>query len=143
LTESIRPVDIEAFRNLIDPREEQFLRGNLSPAEFRAIHRQRLRAAIEYLQCAAHNASVLLYLGEAARQSAEPAIAEAGNKLVDNALRLRLYAFRAIGMFYLAMVFSNTPISPMGVAERYERMTRLVILLGCLQYPSRDVAAAL
>jgi hypothetical protein len=143
LTESIHPVDIEAFRNLIDLREEQFLRGNLSPAEFRAIHRQRLHAAVEYVRDVAHNASVLLYLGEAARQSEEPSIAEAGGKLVDSALRLRLYAFRSIGIFYLAMIFSNTPVSSLGLAERYERMTRLVILLGCLQYPNRNVATAL
>jgi hypothetical protein len=37
----IRPVDVRAFRNLIDPAEESYLRQNLPPAEFAAIHRER------------------------------------------------------------------------------------------------------
>src|ERR1035438_2128544 len=39
------PVDLEAFENLTDPEEEQFLRVNLSPAEFRGVQRARARPA--------------------------------------------------------------------------------------------------
>ncbi len=95
-TEHIRAVDVEAFRNLIDPGEEEYLRTNLSPAEFRRIQRERLRAAVEYVSCAAHNAAILLRLADAGRRSSNPATAEAAQKLVDNALRLRLYALHAI-----------------------------------------------
>ena len=58
-----RPVDLEAFRNLVDAREEDFLRASLSRDEFRAVQRERTRAAVEYIRNSAHNAACLLRLG--------------------------------------------------------------------------------
>src|SRR2546421_5246853 len=83
-----RPVDIDAFRNLIDPAEEEFLRENLPAGEFRVIQRERLRAAVEYVSCAAHNAAILVRLGESARLNLDPKIAEAGQQLLATPLRL-------------------------------------------------------
>jgi hypothetical protein len=138
----IRPVDVEAFRNLIDPAEAQFLRSNLPPPEFRKVQRERLRAAVEYISCAAHNAKVLMRMGEAARRSAEPAVAEAGEKLVNTAIRLRVYAFQATGKLYLRMVFPGAQLAPVGLAENYERMTGLVLLLGRMETARRNVSSA-
>ncbi len=73
-----RPVDLEAFRNLVDAGEEDFLRASLSRREFRAVQRERTRAAVEYIRKSAHNAACLLRLGEAASRSGDPRIAEAG-----------------------------------------------------------------
>jgi hypothetical protein len=143
LAKNIRPVDIEAFRNLIDPAEQQFLRLYLSAAQFRIIHRERLRAAIDYIRAASHNASVLLRLGEAARRSLDPAVVEAGDKLVESALRLRIYAFQAIAKLYIAILLPAWQAAPTGFTEDYERMTRIVVLLGCLRFPTQGVAAAL
>jgi hypothetical protein len=142
-TEHIRAVDLAAFQNLVDPDEEAFLRTNLAPTEFRKIQRERLRAAVEYVSCAAQNAAVLLRLADAGRRSPDPATADAAEKLVQNALRLRLYALHAIPRLYLGMILPGVRISPVRVAERYEQMTRLVVLLGCLQYPTRGIATAL
>lgn len=142
-TEHMRAVDLEAFQNLVDPDEAEFLRTNLPSAEFRRIQRERLRAAVEYVSCAAQNAAVLLRLADAGRRSPDQATAEAAEKLVQNALRLRLYALQAIPRLYLGMVLPGARISAVGIAERYEQMTRLVVLLGCLQYPTRGVSAAL
>ena len=139
----IRPVDVEAFRNLIDPAEAQFLRSNLPPPEFRKVQRQRLRAAVEYISCAAHNAKVLMRMGEAARRSPEPAVAEAGEKLVNTAIRLRVYAFQATVKLYLRMVFPGAHLAPVGLAENYERMTGLVLLLGRMESARRNVSSAL
>jgi len=139
----IRAVDVEAFRNLMDPGEEQFLRTHLAPAEFRKVQRERLRAAVEYVSCAAQNAAILMRLANAGRHSEDPATAEAAQKLVDNAIRLRLYALHAIPRLYISMLLPGTRISSGRIAERYEQMSRLVVLLGCLQYPTRGVAASL
>jgi hypothetical protein len=139
----IRSVDVDAFRNLVDPDEEEFLRSHLSPADFRRIQRERLRAAIEYVFCAAHNAAILLRLADDGRRSPDDATAEAAQKLADNALRLRLYALQAIPKLYLGMILPGSRISPVGIAESYEQMTRQVVMLGCLQYPTRGVSAAL
>ena len=139
----IRAVDVEAFRNLVDPDEEEFLRTNLPTIEFRRIQRERLRAAVEYVSCAAQNASILLHLADAGRRSSDPATAEAAEKLVNNAIRLRLYALHAIPRLYIGMLLPGARISPVRIAERYEQMTRLVVLLGCLQYPTRGISSAL
>jgi len=141
--EHLRAVDIEAFRNLVDPDEEEFLRTNLPPADFRKIQRERLRAAVDYVSCAAENAAILVRLADAARRSSDPVTAEAAEKLVNNAIRLRLYALHAIPRLYLGMILPGSRISPARIAESYEQMTRQVVLLGCLQYPTRGVSAAL
>ena len=141
--EHMRAVDIEAFQNLMDPDEEEFLRTHLAPAEFRKVQRERLRAAVEYVSCAAQNAAILMRLADSGRHSTDPATAEAAQKLVDNAIRLRLYALQAIPRLYLGMVMPGARISPGHIAERYEQMSRQVVLLGCLQYPTRGVSAAL
>jgi hypothetical protein len=143
LTKQLRAVDVEAFRNLTDPDEEQYLRANLPGAKFRKVHRERLLAAIEYVSGAAQNAVILMRLGDAARHSADPAMADAGEKLVDTAIRLRLYAFHAMAKLYLALILPGPRVSPARIAESYEQMTRLVVLLGCFQQAPQGVAAAL
>jgi hypothetical protein len=142
LASRIRPVDIEAFRNLIDPMEEEFLRSNLPPAAFKRLQRERLRAAIEYISGAASNAAVLIRMGEAARLSPETAIAEAGTRLVESGIRLRLYAVQAIARLYLGIAFPGVRISTVGLAENYERMTGLVFLLNRLQVSNRTTTVA-
>jgi hypothetical protein len=73
---NIRPVDIRAFRNLVDPSQEEYLRSHLPPEDFKVVHRERLRAAAQYISCAAHNAAILVKMGEAARRSSDPAVVE-------------------------------------------------------------------
>jgi len=140
--EHIRPVDLEAFRNLIDPDEELYLRARLPPSDFRTIQRERMRAAIEYINGAAQNAAILLRLAEGARHSADPATAQAAERLIDNAIRTRLYAFRAIPKLYIAMVLPGGRAGTIRVAESYEQMTRQVVLLG-LQQPKNGITTAL
>src|ERR1700748_1813718 len=92
----IQPIDIQAFRNLVDPAESLYLRRRLSAAEFRAVQRERLVAMRAYIQAAARNASVLITLGEPALSSSDPHTAEAAHQLVDHALSLRRNAFFAV-----------------------------------------------
>jgi hypothetical protein len=120
-----RPVDIDAFRNLIDPAEEDFLRRNLPTGEFRVIQRERLRAAVEYVSCAAHNAAVLVRLGEAARASSDPKIAQAGRQLLDSALRLRLYALLSMIRLYLGIAFPGAHLSAGSLADNYQHLSTL------------------
>jgi hypothetical protein len=140
--EQIRSVDLRAFRNLMDPEEEEHLRRHLPPADFRRIQRERLRAAVEYVECAAFNAGILMHFAEAARRSPDPATARAAANLSEHAVRLRSYAFQAIPKLYLAMIFPGRRISPARVADSYELMTRQVVLLG-QQYPTGGISAAL
>ena len=105
----------------------------MSHAEFAAIHRERLRAAILYIASASHNAAILVRVGEAARRSPEPEIVQAGDKLVDSAIRLRLFAFQATAKLYVGILLPSLPVPSLSLAERYERMTGLGFALNRLQ----------
>jgi hypothetical protein len=137
LSQQIRAVDLEAFRNLTDPEEEEFLRANLPATEFRAIQRKRLRAAIDYLSGVSHNAALLLQVGQTARRSPDARIAEAGRNLVDNAVRLRLYSVLATCKLCARIVLPGTGVQPAGIVDRYQQVTEGALRLGRLQYPGR------
>jgi hypothetical protein len=132
-----RPVDLEAFRNLVDPGEEDFLYTSLLPRQFRAVQRERMRAALEYVQNAAHNAAFLLRMGEAATQNADPRIAQAGRQLIDSALRLRAYALLSAGKLYVRMVFPEARLSYGRLADKYQHLSALASQLTLMQHPTQ------
>ena len=143
LASQLRSVDVDAFRNLIDHREQDYLRERLPASEFRGIQRERMLAAVEYVRAAASNAAILIRLAEAARQTSDPAVAQAADKLLDNAIRLRLYAFRVIPRLYLGTLMPGISLFPIDLADAYDTITRQVVMLGCLQYPTRGMSSAL
>ena len=139
----LRSVDVNAFRNLIDERERVFLRDHLPRREFRSLHRQRMLAATEYVWCAAQNAGILMEVAEEARRDRNPAVAAVAEKLLDNALRLRLYAFEIMPRLYLSMWFPEASLRTRSIADTYDIMTRQMVTLGCLHQPTQGVASAL
>lgn len=143
LASQLRPVDVHAFRNLTDASEEEFLRGNLPFKDFRSIHRLRMLAAAEYVHCAAKNAAILVRLAEAARVSADPEVVTAGERLLENALRLRLYSLHMIPKLYLAILLPGMARRPYSLAENYDTVKRQVVILGCLRFPTHGMSSAL
>ncbi len=131
-----QPVDLAAFRNLTDPAEEEYLRAQLPAKEFRRLQRERLRAALEYVGRAAGNAALLVRLGEAARRSPDPAVAQAARELVDDALRLRLYALLAGAKLRARLLLPGARLSPASLLDRYQRLTEAVGRLSRAQKPS-------
>jgi hypothetical protein len=142
LGQRLRPVDLEAFRNLVDPAEEEFLRSNLRPREFRMIQRTRLRAAVDYIEGVSYNAAVLLQWGQAARRSPDPQIAEAGQRLVDDAARLRLFSVIAVGKLYLKVAFPATSLQPAPIVNGYQSVSDRAAQLGRLRDPAKPVLAS-
>jgi hypothetical protein len=132
-----RPVDLEAFRNLVDPEEEDFLHSNLLPRQFRAVQRERMRAALEYVQNASHNAAFLLRMGEAAACNPEPRIAQAGRQLIDSALRLRAYALLSTAKLYLRIIFPEARLSYGRLADNYQHLSALASQLTLMQHPTQ------
>ena len=129
------PVDIEAFRNLIDPSEEQFLRAQLTRSQFRSIQRARLLATVDYVRRASHNAATLMRLGEAARHNLDPRIADAGQRLVDDAVRLRMFALLSITRLYLGVALPGVHISAGSVVESYQQLSGLASQVMVMQRP--------
>jgi hypothetical protein len=143
LRANLRPLDLQAFRNLTSLTEDEYLRSVLPRSEYRKVQRARLRTALAYISCAAENAAVLVRLGEAVRQSGDLALAEAGEKLVNSAIRLRIYAFRTTIKLRLGTVLPAVRPTSSRLAESYELMTRQGLLLGRMQYPTKGISSAL
>jgi len=129
-------VDLRAFRNLVDPAETLFLKRTLTPADFRRVHRERLRAEAEYVQRIAHNAAVLLRLGQAARTNPNPEIANAAASIVESALFVRMIAMKAFIKLRLQLLVPGIVISTIEVLDRYGRLTDSVALFTRLQRPA-------
>lgn len=138
----LRPVDLEAFRNLVDPAEEEFLRLSLPAWEFRSIQRKRLRAAVDYLEGVSHNAAMLLQWGQLALTSSDPQITEAAKRLVAEAAPLRLYALIAAGKLYLKIAFPATTLRPAGIVNGYQSVSDRAAILGRLRDPAKPVLAS-
>jgi hypothetical protein len=139
LTAAIRPIDIDAFRNLIDPAEDDYLRRRLPRAQFRLVRRERLLAMAAYVQAARKNAAVLVRVGEAARSSGDSRVAVAAHQLVSDALLLRRNTTVALVRIYLALAWPNSEFAAVRVVDRYEQISGAAMLLGRLQNPRAAV----
>jgi hypothetical protein len=136
LAGQIQPIDVEAFRNLVDPAEDAYLRRRLPASEFRAVRRKRLRARAAYVQTAGRNAAVLIHMGQHALTASDAHTAEAARRLVDEALLLRRNAVFALFRIYVALAWPSLDLAAVPVLERYERLNRSAMLLGRLQNPA-------
>lgn len=138
-TLQIEPIDVEAFRNLVNPAENEYLRQRLQPSEFRKVQRERLRAAASYIHMAGRNAAVLTAIGQAALTAEDRATVEAARQLVDNALLLRRNATAALLRIYVALLWPQTAEAGAPVLIGYEQLSGRAMLLGRLQNPAVPV----
>lgn len=138
LAKQIRPIDVQAFRNLVDPAEDDYLRRRLPAADFRIVRRQRLRAMAAYVQLAGRNAAVLVRMGQAA-MTGDAQTADAARRLVDNALLLRRNAAFALLRIYIALAWPNSGLAAVPVLQGYEQLNGAAMLLGRLQNPAAPV----
>jgi len=83
-------VDLAAFRILLDPAEEEYLRSLFPPSEYRRLLRRRLALALGWLDLIGKNAAMLMKLGQLAKAGANPELAKEAEDLIYGALRLRL-----------------------------------------------------
>jgi hypothetical protein len=124
----IGSLDIEAFRNLVDPEEEAFLRSSLPPDQFRTIQRERAWAALSYVRTLSCIALEFSRFGQAARRSQDPHAAELGRQITAGAIRLRLGALEATGRLFVTASFPDFPQRcPHSLFDQYARSTGLLL----------------
>lgn len=121
-------IDVDAFLNLVDPAEEEFLRKRLQSADFKAIQQQRLEAVLDYIETAARDAEILERMLETVRCNLDPSLTGLASKLIQEAARLRTHAF-------VSTLLPWARISRVKVAESYARLLRQASLLGLLHPP--------
>jgi len=135
LSARLRPVDLESFQNLVDPAEEEFLRSHLPRSEFRAIQRERLRGAAEYVSTVSQNAAVLLRFGQAARASTDAATAAAGRQLTEQAIRVRILSLRALLELRVGIVLPGTRVSASRLINGYQQTRGLATSISRMHQP--------
>jgi hypothetical protein len=124
----LNSLDIQAFRNLVDPEEEDFLRSSLPPNQFRTIRRERARAALAYVRTLSQIALEFSRFGHATRNSSDPRLVELGRQIVSSAVLLRLRALQASGRLFIAVAFPDIPQRyPHPLFEQYSRSTGLLL----------------
>jgi hypothetical protein len=139
LAAQIQPIDVEAFRNLVDPVEDDYLRRRLPAAEFRLVRRERLRAMAAYVSIASTNAAVLVRMGQSALTASDAQTAEAARQLVNSALLLRRNAAFVLFRIYVALAWPNSGLAIVSILRGYEQLNGTAMLLGRLQNPAAPV----
>ena len=124
---AIQSLDIEAFRNLVDPEEEAFLRASLPPEEFRKIKRERALAALAYVKALSHASLQFARFGDAAQRSPDSAIAASGRQIANSAIYLRVRTLDASVHLILSAIFPRFGPGPLhSLLEQYDRAARLL-----------------
>ena len=93
---SLSHVDLKAFRQLIDPLEEAFLRQSHSRTEFSEMQKDRIKAAQEYLRKMTRNAAALQALGYRNLQSKSDTQRFLARQLIDSGVPVRMLSFVGI-----------------------------------------------
>jgi hypothetical protein len=136
LATEIRPIDVAAFRNLVDPAEDDYLRRRLPASDFRLVRRERLRAMAAYVQLAKRNAVLLVRMAQNSTRAADAQTAEAARRLEDNAHLLQRNCTFAIVKIYIALAWPNSSLAAAPVLQGYKELNNSAMLLGRLQNPA-------
>ncbi|HET7871787.1 MAG TPA: hypothetical protein VFL42_04700 [Terriglobales bacterium] len=129
----VRPVDLKAFRTVTDRDDELFLRERLPYARFRRLKRQRIGVAWRYLNRIASNAAAVMRLGEAARQSPDPEVAQTAAQVLDLAGQIRLQCLLAYAKLTVEFAVPSLQLTPAVLAPQYQTLRENVVRLGRLQ----------
>jgi hypothetical protein len=86
------PVDISLAESLLDPAAEFQYRWKLSPQQFRAAQRKRMRLYLELTRRMAHNSRVLVEYADFEKNSPDPCRVTLATALQEKAIEVRLYA---------------------------------------------------
>lgn len=110
----LRPVDLDAARELIDPMMESSLRCEMSPSEFRALQHKRIYLYCEVLKRMSHNAGILVDWANRETESENPQVVMLAKEVQKEAIQVRAYALAASVKlrFWLAIRLHSWQILP-------------------------------
>jgi hypothetical protein len=131
---ALRSLDLDAFRNLMDPGEDAFLRRRLPASQYRTIKRERTCAALAYVRELSDASLQFTAIGEAARRSPNPVVAASGRQIANSAISLRLAALEASVRLRISAAFPGMDSNPVrSLLDQYHRATVQLHDHGALQ----------
>ena len=128
-------MDLKAFRTLTDRGDEFFLRERLPRSRFRRLKRQRITVTVRYVNRISGNAAAVMRLGEAARLSPDPEVAQAAAQVLDLAAQIRMQCLVAYAKLSLEFAVPSLQLTPAVLAPQYQALRENVVRLGRLQVP--------
>ena len=115
----LHQIDLPAFRNLISPADDEFLRNSLTVAHYRQRRRARLRAVQEYLAWIAEDCVALIPMLQSQAQS-NPSVARETASLIRSASQIRLISSALWLLLWGEYLFVGLEIQPLRLLKRYE-----------------------
>jgi len=142
LAQQLRSIDVNALLNLLDSREEEYLRSRLSSRQFRKVHRERMFAAMEYVWHVAQNARVLARFAEGGMRDANHEVATAAERLWQEAIVLRLSALQMLPYLCYSALFAGGRSLPDTIVSHYDLAASQFTSFARLQQVADTVQAA-
>ncbi|HEY6766733.1 MAG TPA: hypothetical protein VI386_18380 [Candidatus Sulfotelmatobacter sp.] len=133
------PVDLSLAESLLDPAKEFEVSWKLTPREFHAAQRKRMRVYLELVRRMSHNSKVLVEFGNAEMNRQDPRSAEHAKKLQHKAIEVRLYAVLTLCKLRAWMWMRPAFL---GQAPAMPKLRRAGDLDGLESYDSLKAAAA-
>ncbi len=137
----VKPVDLKAFRTLMDRDDEQFLRERLPRGEFSRLKRQRVGVTWRYVTRIAGNAAVVMRMAEAAQASANPQVVQAATQVLEMATQIRTQSLVAMLKLSMEYALPSLQLTPAALAPTYQSLRENVLRLGALQTQTAVPAA--
>jgi hypothetical protein len=131
--QAFRPVDLNAFRTLMDRDDEVFMKEKLPRHEFFHLKRQRIRVIVRYVARIASNASAVLHVGEAARLSPTPEVAATAAQVMELAAQIRLQCLVAMAKLTVEYAMPSVQLTPAMLVPKYLTLRENLKLLSNLQ----------
>jgi hypothetical protein len=136
-----RSIDIKAFRTLVDRDDENFMRVKLSRRMFFRLKRQRLRLTWAYVARMSGNAAAVLRLGETARLSSDPRVAQQAAHAIELASQIRIRCVVAFAKMGVEFAFPSLQLTPVLLESKYVSLRDIVAQLVSLQSQSEAPVA--
>src|ERR1700704_4950357 len=133
--QSYRPVDLNAFRTLMDRDDELFMKEKLPHSKFTRLKRQRIRVTMRYVARIASNSSAVMHLGETARLSPTPEVASTAAQVMELAAQIRLQCLVALAKLSLEYAVPSLQLTPAMLVPKYDSLLENLKRLGALQPP--------
>lgn len=139
--QSLRPVDVQALRTLMDRDDELFLREKLPHSRFCRLKRQRIRVTMNYVSRISANTSVVMRLGESARLNSDPHVAQAASQVIELATQIRLQCMVALAKLAAEFAVPSLQLTPAALVPKYQTLRENVLRLGALELQNVAPAA--
>ena len=134
---AIHPVDLKAFRTLMDRDDELFLRASLPRGKFFHLKRERIRVTLGYVSRIAANASAVVRMSEASRLSPMPEVAAAATQVMELATQIRMQCILAMTKLSLEYAIPSLQFTPAMLVPKYQTLRDNWSRLGDLQVQNR------